>query len=37
MFDNVKSLYIIKNLFDYAPERNKLKIIKYNQSLKDKL
>ena len=36
MFRNIKSLYFIKLLFVYLDERQKLKIVKYNKSLKKK-
>ena len=33
MYENIKSQYFMKFLFDYLEERNKLKLIKYNKSL----
>ena len=35
MYENIKSQYFIKFLFDYLEERIKLKLIKYNKSLQE--
>ena len=37
MFENMKSLYFLKIMFSHRTERNKLKIIKYNKNLKNKI
>ena len=37
LFKNIKSKYILKKIFDCLLEKNALKIIKYNKSLKQRL
>ena len=37
MIDNIKSSYFIKIIFSFIDEKRKLKIIKYNKNLKNKL
>ena len=37
MIDNIKSIYFIKIIFSYVDEKRKLKIIKYNKNIKNKL
>ena len=37
MLENIKSVYFIKIIFSYVFERNKLKIIKYNKNLQNKI
>jgi hypothetical protein len=36
-FQNVKSKYVIKMIFELLTEKNKLNVIKYNKNLKDNL
>ena len=37
MLDNIKSLFFTKILFSMQIEKNKLKLVKYNKSLQDKI
>ena len=37
MLENIKSSYLVKNLFTNLEERKKLEIVKYNKSLQDNL
>ena len=37
MLENIKSSYLVKNLFSILEERKKLEIVKYNKSLQDNL
>ena len=37
MFDNIKSLYIKKKIFEYLYDEIQLKLIKYNKSLQNQL
>ena len=37
MLDNIKSFYYFKLLFSYLNEKRKLKLIKYNKNLQDKI
>ena len=37
MLINVKSKYILKEIFEKIKNKRKLKIVKYNKSIKDKL
>jgi len=37
MLEYVKSSYILKIVFSYADEKQKLKLVKYNKSLQKKI
>ena len=37
MVENVKSLYFIKIVFSHIDEKKKLKIIKYNKQIQNKI
>ena len=37
MLENIKSKYILKNLFFYISEKKKLTLVKYNKNLQTKL
>ena len=37
MLDNVKSLYILKIFFSFVDEKRKLKLVKYNKNLQQKI
>ena len=37
MIDNIKSSYFIKIIFSLIDEKRKLKLIKYNKNMKNKL
>ena len=37
MLENIKSYYIVKIVFEYIDEKQKLKLVKYNKSLQKKL
>ena len=37
MLNNIKSVYNLKSIFELVPEKYKLKLIIYNNQLKDKL
>ena len=37
MLNNIKSLFNLKTLFEYVSEKNKLKLIIYNNQLKNRL
>ena len=37
MLENVKSVYFLKIIFSFVEDRQKLKIIKYNKRLQNKI
>ena len=37
MVDNIKSIFFLKIIFDFTEERKKLKMVKYNKNLQNKI